>query len=194
MLKAACPAGAFEGVVLADDGGGADLCAVAELADAACSPRRSVRVRGVSRLPAENVPCRTAQSSGRRWMRMFLVKKIPQLLRRHPRQKVVIRFAVLHAELPRGCASLNSGGNQSVAVSCSIVRNALCLHSGKYASSAQRGAPPAGELSCCAASGAIRRFPLLKPRSLCRFLAVSPDALPDFQVRRFSSTQANSML
>ncbi len=113
---------------------------------------------------------------------MFLVKRNTFLRRRHPRQKVVIRFAVLHAELPRRMRTLTERAPVRPRVSCGIVPGMLFMSSfWKYAEVLPQRVRLLSGDGAVLYSIVVRRFPLLKPRVTIR----SPGAVSRCPARFF---------
>ncbi|CTR38401.1 Uncharacterised protein [Escherichia coli] len=100
LIKTPCPAGSFKGVVLGHHGRRADLCTVAELADAeGAHLGTGVRIPGdLKGLRQITHGIAQDQALVGTFLRVLLIKE-DAFLRRHPAQEIVIGFAVLDTKL-----------------------------------------------------------------------------------------------
>ncbi|CAD5642177.1 Uncharacterised protein [Escherichia coli] len=100
LIKTPCPAGSFKGVVLGHHGRRADLCTVAELADAeGAHLGTGVRIPGdLKGLRQITHGVAQDQALVGTFLRVLLIKE-DAFLRRHPAQEIVIGFAVLDTKL-----------------------------------------------------------------------------------------------
>ncbi|RDP38867.1 hypothetical protein C4A53_00503 [Escherichia coli] len=100
LIKTPWPAGSFKGVVLGHHGRRADLCAVAELADAeGAHLGTGVRIPGdLKGLRQITHGVAQDQALVGTFLRVLLIKE-DAFLRRHPAQEIVIGFAVLDTKL-----------------------------------------------------------------------------------------------